>query len=675
MNRWLPTLLALAALSCGGSDIDRETLRAEIRAEMERERAEHERAMARRNVSPTPAVDLGDHERIRMPATGAPARGAAEPLVTIVELADFECPFCARVQPTLARLLREHPEVGLRFRHNPLPFHPNAALAAEAAVEAYEQGGDRLFWSFHDLLFENQHALSRGDLEGYAAALGMDLARFRQALDQRTHQARVQADQSIAARSTARGTPGFFINGRMLMGAQPYDRFEAIVLEELAIARRAIEHGTPPADVYATLQRGALDQPTPSDDEPGNPPRPQPDPDAIYRVPIDGRPTLGRADALVTIVESGEFQCPFCSRVRPTLAQIRQRYGADVRVVWFHNPLQFHPNARPAAHAAQEVFEQRGSQAFFRYGELLFDNQRDLTTDTLVRLADQVGANGRQVRRAIETQRHDARIREDQELMRSLGAVGTPSFFINGRSVRGAQPWPVFEAVIDEVLADARARVSRGTPRDRLYAEIIANGATSQQLVGPAEEAGGGAAPPDPRYAIAVPPRAPSRGPADAPVTLQVFSDFQCPFCSRVWPTIDQIVDRYGHQVRVVYRDYPLPFHQRAMPASEAAREVFAQGGSDAFWRYHGLLYANQRELEDDDLVRFARQVPGIDARAVRRALADHRHRAAVQADMQAVQDAGARIGTPSTFINGRLLQGAQPLRAFTAAIDEALGR
>ena len=109
------------------------------------------------------------------------------------------------------------------------------------------------------------------------------------------------------------------------------------------------------------------------------------------------------------------------------------------------------------------------------------------------------------------------------------------------------------------------------------------------------------------------------------------------------------------------------------MPAAEAALEVFAQGGSEKFWAYHDLLFANQRELTRENLEQWAQQVGGINMARFRAALDNNTHRAAVQADMTAVTEAGARIGTPSFFINGRLIQGAQPFPAFQAAIDAAL--
>ncbi|MEC7520845.1 MAG: thioredoxin domain-containing protein [Myxococcota bacterium] len=667
--------LALAALlsACGGSTADEATLRAqlreEVRAEMEAEAAQ----AARRNQPQHVDVEMPEVERYLVDTAHAPARGASAPLVTIVTFSDFQCPFCGRVQPTLERLLRAHPdEVRLVFRNNPLPFHQEAMPAAEAALEAYDQGGDAMFWRYHDLLFANQQSLDRASLERYAAQVGMDATRLADALDRHTHRARIQEDQAETNARGARGTPAFFLNGRQLMGAQPYERFEEIVEEELALARRLMEAGVPRGGLYAHLMQDARTEAAPEPEAAPLRAQRRPDPDAIYRVPVGNQPQQGPDDALVTIVEVAEFECPFCARVQPTLEQLRQRYGSDLRIVFRHNPLPFHQNAMPAAEAAAEVYAQGGASAFHRYAAILFENQRELTRDNLLAWATQVGVSAADVDRALSDHRHRPTIEADQRLAQSLGASGTPSFFINGRLLRGAQPYEAFERAVNDALTRARAEVARGTPRAQVYARLIEDGATSPQLL-PGGEPEPARPAPDHVYAIPVPSGAPSRGPADAPVTLQLWSDFQCPFCNRIRPTLDQIVQHYGNQVRVVWRDYPLPFHQNAMPAARAAREVHRQGGDRAFWEFHDLVFDNQRNLTTDELVRLAGTVRGVNARRVRQVLESDRYEAEVRADMQAVTDAGARIGTPSVFVEGRLIQGAQPFAAFQAAIDAAL--
>src|SRR5690606_726987 len=99
------------------------------------------------------------------------------------------------------------------------------------------------------------------------------------------------------------------------------------------------------------------------------------------------------------------------------------------------------------------------------------------------------------------------------------------------------------------------------------------------------------------RFRVEVTDTMPQRGPDDALVTIAVFSDFECPFCSRVIPTMDSLVERYGRDLRIVWRNNPLPFHQNAPGAAAAALEAYAQRGDEGFWRMHDVLFENQRAL------------------------------------------------------------------------------
>ncbi len=628
-----------------------------------------------------PAGDGSDQTRYRIDVTPQmPQRGPSDALVTIVMWSDYQCPFCGRVEPTLARIREQFGnQVRIVWRDQPLPFHQNAMPAAEAAREAYAQGGNDKFWQLHDLLFENQQNLDRATLDRLAQQAGLDMNRYRQAMDGHTHQAAIRADSEAGNRVGANGTPAFYINGRELMGAQPFEEFQRVINEEIAHANEVLRGGTARAALYQTIVRdGRTAAAPPAAPDAPPPARPQPDPRAVYRVPVGDSPQQGPADALVTVVIFSDYQCPFCSRVEPTLHQLREQYGNDLRLVWKNNPLPFHQNAMPAAEASAEVFAQRGAAAFWQYHDTLFENQQSLSREDLERYAGQIqGLNMERFRAALDNHTHQAAIEADQTLARQLGASGTPSFFINGRNLRGAQPIEAFRTLVDEVLGQARERVSSGTPRARVYEAIIADGATQPVMLPGAAAPSPAAAQPSEDanrvYDIAVPRDAPTQGPANAPVTIQIFSDFQCPFCSRVNPTVDQFMERYQGRVRLVWRDYPLPFHPNAMPAAEAAREVYRQRGAAAFWQFHDLLFENQRDLTRETIERLAGQIQGVNVAQLRTALDNHTHQAAVQADIDAVRTAGAQIGTPSFFINGRLVQGAQPLDAFTAAIDRAL--
>ncbi|MBT8480949.1 MAG: thioredoxin domain-containing protein [Myxococcales bacterium] len=614
-------------------------------------------------------IVAGDVERYKVPVTDAqPSKGPKDALVTIVEFSEFQCPFCARVLPTTKQVIDTYGDkVRIVWRNNPLSFHNNAAPAAALAMEAYAQGGNDKFWEVHDALFANQKALGRAELEGYAEKAGLDSAKVKKALDESTHKKAIDGDQGLAAQLGARGTPYFFVNGRQLRGAQPFAAFQKVIDEEIATAETLLKQGVKKEQIYATVTKNGLTKaaaPKPAAAKPG-----QPDPKAVYKVPLKGNePQKGPNDALITIVEISDFECPFCGRVTPTLNQVQDKYGKDVRIVWMNNPLPFHKNAKGAANAALEAHAQKGNKGFWAMHDKMFANQKALTTENLEKWAKEQGLNVSKFKKALASDKYGKTIQEQQALASSLGARGTPAFFINGRNLRGAQPLAAFTAVIDEEMAKAKALVAKGTPRAKVYESTIAKGETGPKTA-PAKPA------PDANkvYDIAVPKKAPTKGAAKAKVVIQEFSDFQCPFCSRVNPTIGQVIKEYGDKVQIVWRDYPLPFHKDAQPAAQAAREVFAQKGNKAFWAYHDLLFANQKTLSRENLEKFAEQVGGIDMKAFKAALDSGKHKAAVDADMAAVAKAGARIGTPSFFINGKLIQGAQPFAAFKVAIDDAL--
>jgi protein-disulfide isomerase len=173
-----------------------------------------------------------EQKSVSVPRPGAPARGPAGATIVIQEFADFQCPFCKRVEPTLLELAKTTPSVKIVWRHLPLPFHKNAEPAAEAAEEVLEQRGNAAFWSYHDALLEAQadpDGLERPNLLKLALKLGVDRARFEQALDSGKHKAHVQADSKAASDAGINGTPAFVINGFYLSGAQPLAAFKKAV--------------------------------------------------------------------------------------------------------------------------------------------------------------------------------------------------------------------------------------------------------------------------------------------------------------------------------------------------------------------------------------------------------------------------------------------------------------
>ncbi len=160
----------------------------------------------------------------------------------------------------------------------------------------------------------------------------------------------------------------------------------------------------------------------------------------------------------------------------------------------------------------------------------------------------------------------------------------------------------------------------------------------------------------------------PARGPADAPVTIVEFSDFQCPYCVRAEPTVKDVVAAYPGKIRLVYRDYPLPGHSLAPKAAEAAHCAGDQG---KYWEMHDRLFAAQGKLEVESLKGYDKEV-GLDTARFDKCLDSGEKAAEVAFHKKAGEDAGVN-GTPAFFINGRLISGAQPAEAFKQIIDAEL--
>jgi protein-disulfide isomerase len=165
-------------------------------------------------------------------------------------------------------------------------------------------------------------------------------------------------------------------------------------------------------------------------------------------------------------------------------------------------------------------------------------------------------------------------------------------------------------------------------------------------------------------------PGGPARGQADAKVTVVEFSDFQCPFCQRAKPMLDEILTRHPNDVRIVYRNLPIDsLHPRARASAEAAQCALE---GNKFWEYHDRLFANNRALGDADLRKYASEV-GLDSAAFDECVRSRRHAGAVEEDVQEAKRIGV-TGTPAFAVNGILLFGLQTTDALDAVIKDELG-
>jgi protein-disulfide isomerase len=389
-----------------------------------------------------PAAPAGP-KKVTIPGH-SPRKGPKAAKVTVVEFSDFQCPFCGRVNPTIKEIEEKYPkDVAIVFVNQPLSFHDKAEGAARAFLAANRQGKG---WQMHDKMFANQQALAPSDLEKYAQEIGLNVARFKKDVDDPQIKQQVQSDQALANSVGANGTPTFMINGRELVGAQPFPAFQSVIDEEIKKADALLKSGTKIEDVYTKLMEQAAAAPPPAPTAAAAPPPPAEKQD----ISAGDAPSKGPKNAPVTIVAWSDFQCPFCSRVNPTIKQIEETYKGKVRIAFKHQPLPFHNNAQVAAEASLAAHEQG---KFWEMHDKMFANQQALDRPNLEKYAQELGLNMARFKAALDSGKFKEKVQKDSADGMKVGANGTPTFFINGNKVEGAQPFDAFKSVIDRELA------------------------------------------------------------------------------------------------------------------------------------------------------------------------------------------------------------------------------
>jgi protein-disulfide isomerase len=273
---------------------------------------------------------------------------------------------------------------------------------------------------------------------------------------------------------------------------------------------------------------------------------------------------------------------------------------------------------------------------------------------------------------ALDANKGKEAIEADSAAGGKIGARGTPAFFINGKFLSGAQPFEAFKAKIDDELKGAEAIVSKGTPKAKVY-DVIMKDAKTELAAAPAgQPAPEAEKTPDQDQTVypVTPGNSQARGPKNAQITMVIFSDFLCPFCKRVEPTIAQIEKEYGGKVRQVWKNYPLPFHNNAEPAAEAAMAAAAQG---KFWEMHDKLFENNTALERPNLDKYAQEL-GLDMAKFKADLDSSKYKSVIEAETKEGQAVGVN-GTPAVFINGRKINGAYPFETFKKITEDELAK
>lgn len=599
-------------------------------------------------TSPAP-VQAGNQETdylgipVGFTETGIPYRGSIDAPVILEEFSDFQCPFCARFsEETLPTLLEEKiatGEVVLLYYDFPLTnIHPQAMAAHNAARCAGEQSA-AAYWGMHDLLFADLRAWSNGNPNEAFARLGDELGlqpdSFVACLEEMRYQEQIEADINYGRSRGVGSTPSFFLNDQPLVGAQPLNVFES------AIAR---------------VQQGDSIAAAPEPQVPAVKPTP------ATILADDVAASLGDPDAPITIVEYTDYQCPFCQRytleTKPTVIQEMVESGRVYYQLKDFPLDNIHPEARAASVAARCAGEQ---DQYWAMHDILFAQQSTWSgtgagaADLFTAYAADLGLDVSAFEICQASGQFDEVIQANLDEGLALGVRGTPSFFIAGFPVSGAQPFELFDYAV-------------GLAEEGTLADAYVPSEAQQQQQTPPTPSGPVEVAIEDSYSI---------GDPDAPVVIVEFTDFQCPFCSRHnQQTFPQIKANYIDTglVRYVFKDFPLTsIHPQAVLAAQAARCAGEQE-ADAYLTMHGLLFANQQAWSGQsnaaELFAGYAADAGLDGEALAACLESGQFEAAVGADL----DEGIRLGvtgTPAFFLNGQLLSGAQPYEVFAQAIDQ----
>ena len=510
--------------------------------------------------------------------------------VTLVEFSDFKCPYCAKMVGVVDQVIQSYPgKVRLIVKDFPLPSHTGSELVHEACLAAKAQGK---YWEMYHLLFANQQRQKESDLLEYAKQLHLDGAKFENAL--KTHRYKTEIEDS-EAEGTALGvtaTPTFFLNGRKLTGAQTSEVLKRQVEEALGLATPA---GTKEAGSAADS--------------------------VLANAPVRGSP-----DAVVSITEFADFQCPYCASARNTLDQVLREYPHKVKLVFRNFPLDFHPDSM-LAHRASLAAGEQGK--FWEMHDLIYSHQRAMKRDDLFSMARSLGLDMDRFATDLQSEKVQRAISADREEGKRQGVNGTPTFYVDGQQLVGASSVAQFESMI------TRALVAKGIEPDK--APIVA-------------EAG------------------PARGPEHAAVTVLWYSDVTSPLAIAADHLMDQLLEAYPQQLRVVFKNRPLEFHKDAVLAHQA---LVAAGAQGKFWPMHRALLVHQNALSADDLMNYAADL-GLDTNRFLADLTGEAARDQVQSDISQAREAGVN-GVPVFVVNGTRVDGVQPLSSLKTIVNEEI--
>jgi protein-disulfide isomerase len=379
--------------------------------------------------------------------------------------------------------------------------------------------------------------------------------------------------------------------------------------------------------------------------------------DARAALPVLGsEPIWGTRNAALTWVLFGDLDCPHTREAWRALETVKASFGDDLRIVFHHRPLREHPNALDAARVLAGVARVHGSLAFFDVLHRAMQGEASLTAERLTAALADAGYGASKL--SDLSAAGEAQVRADLQLAGQFGLKSTPFSFLNGQAIDGERSALELEQLLREEQRTATWLAAAGVPSAALYTTR-----TSSNLIGVGNTG-------ESRSCVPL-GKSPTRGPADALVTLVEFADFECQYCKRVEPTLEALLARYPKVLRLVWKDYPLPQHKDAQLLANFAADAYRRGSARGFWTIHDGIFAQADVLDEGTLGALAGKA-GLDGGRLLLSARAGAHDAAIFADMKLGQKLNVN-GTPTFFANGRRIEGALPLERFDALIQEEL--
>jgi protein-disulfide isomerase len=597
-------------------------------------------------TSPTPTSQLpfSPFPRIEADSPVAleiPHFGSEQPLVVIIAAGSYECDHTRTAGPQLEAILASVPEAALYWLHNPLPGHKQGYLLALAAAASQRQGR---FTEFHKLLLERGPDLDEDRLLQTARRAGLDVPLFLKDMKRDGLKKHLEHNRTLVAALGLTGTPVFLVNGRIVLGWPGKDTFAGLVSEELKAARKLQTPHMTLAELHLTIARSYQPYFTVMDkgiqwDKTTRAPVTH-EAWTRYRVPIEkAEAAFGPTHAPVTIVEYLDPTCRHSARAWKQAREVVEAYEGEVRILLKLNPALRDPRALEATNIAWSLRDSVGATGFLNN---FFQN------DDLVASRNAVCPPG------VKCPIFFGRVEGYQELLTSIkleslsiGAVGTPCYYINGLKRLGFLDRAALDALITAELELARSLKSKGIDTKEIYSFLTGRGATVSLV--------------EAEQSLPNPPEGLRLGSSKAKFKLVAAWDFSSRFCRNLWDHLKNLERKLDGRLSIVL----LPMAASEDPAANLlAQAAFCLFKAGATYSAVEHLYGLEGTPDIERLSRMAAKL-GVVPGKFKPCLNAPPTRAAVQGWQQSIAKAGI-TGTPTVFIDGHRVRSPTGLDFFS---------